>query len=83
MNKMTATVNTSTFTATNVNPQKNGNQLTITGSYGTKVLTVAIPNYTGATGTFSVNGSSGTAIAAYNGGTGGGDARQNANLIEY
>jgi hypothetical protein len=73
-NKMTATVNTSTFTATNVNPQKNGNQLTITGSDGTKVLTVAIPNYTGAIGTFSVNGSSGTAIAAYNGGTGGGDA---------
>lgn len=69
-NKLTATVNGSAFTATNTNPQKTGPQLTVTATAGSQMVTVAVKNYTASTGSFTVNGGSGTAIAAYNPGGG-------------
>lgn len=73
VNKESATVNGSAFTSTNTNADVNAisgaQQLTIDGTSATgERITIAINNFTGAAGSFTINGGSGTAIGAYSAG---------------
>lgn len=76
VNSLSATVtNTSTgsntsFTASNTNAAKNGSQLTIDGANGNQRITLAINNWTGNTGTYSLGATGNPNIAAYNTGVG-------------
>jgi hypothetical protein len=67
----TTTSNTTSFTASNTNAAKNGSQLTIDGSNGNQRITIAINNWTGATGTYSIGSTGNPNIAAYNTGVSG------------
>lgn len=76
VNSLSATVtNTSTsanasFSASNTNAAKNGSQLTIDGANGNQRITLAINNWTGSTGTYSLGATGNPNIAAYNTGVG-------------
>jgi hypothetical protein len=67
----TSTSSNSSFTASNTNASKNGSQLTIDGSNGSQRITIAINNWTGTTGTYSIGSTGNPNIAAYNTGNSG------------
>jgi hypothetical protein len=77
VNSLSATVtNASTsgsasFTASSTNATKNGSQLTIDGNNGNQRITIAINNWAGNTGTYSIGTTGNPNIAAYNTGASG------------
>ena len=72
-NSLTAQIGSSQFSSTgnDVNVNITGPELTITGVSGNQVLTIAVANYTGATGTFHFDNSE--ALGGYDNGGGVGD----------
>lgn len=76
VNTESATVNGAAFKSTDTNADKNAtgtsSQLTIDGTSASgQRITIAINNFTGATGTFSMSGAGSAAIGAFNTGASG------------